>query len=57
MEELEEPCVDSKCWEAGGAPFPGHEAGTCVRCAFRPSCVAFSRARTVKLSGSSLSRI
>lgn len=30
---------------------------TCFRCAFKPSCVAFSSALTVKLSGSSLSRI
>lgn len=33
------------------------ELSTCFRCAFKPSCVAFSRALTVKLSGSSLSRI
>ena len=33
------------------------ELYTCFRCAFKPSCVAFSSALTVKLSGSSLSRI
>lgn len=33
------------------------EMYTCFRCAFKPSCVAFSSALTVKLSGSSLSRI
>lgn len=30
---------------------------TCFRCTFKPSCVAFSSALTVKVSGSSLSRI
>lgn len=33
------------------------ELHTCFRCAFKPSCVAFRSALTVKLSGSSLSRI
>ena len=33
------------------------EQCTSFRCAFKPSCVAFSSALTVKLSGSSLSRI
>lgn len=57
MEELEEFCVDSKCWEVGGVFFFGYEVGICVRCAFRFLCVVFSRVRIVKLLGFFLFRI